>query len=88
VPSVDSGILRLDRRRDALLPDCALREYEAVVATGFGGVGGTLCASLSKRYPAARVIAAFEAVGLDPRTVVAFVHPDDWIALFTALRTG
>ena len=88
VPSVDSGILRLDRRRKALLPADALGGYEAMVETGFRGVGGTLRASLCTRYPAARVTAAFRAVGLDPDVVVAFVHPDDWIALFTELRGG
>jgi 23S rRNA (adenine-N6)-dimethyltransferase len=86
VPSVDSGILRVDRRAEALLPVGALREYEAFVALGFGGVGGTLHASLSRRYQRARVTAAFEGVGLHPRTVVAFVHPDQWIELFTALH--
>ncbi|GAA2112142.1 ErmE/ErmH/ErmO/ErmR family 23S rRNA (adenine(2058)-N(6))-methyltransferase [Actinomadura alba] len=86
VPSVDSGILRLDRRREALLPPGALREYEAFVALGFGGVGGTLHASLSRRYRPARVTAAFAAAGLDRRTIVAFVHPDQWIQLFTALH--
>jgi 23S rRNA (adenine-N6)-dimethyltransferase len=86
VPSVDSGILRLERRREPLLPAAALREYEAFVATGFGGVGGTLRASLGRRYGAARVNVAFRTVCLDPGVIVAFVHPDDWIALFIALH--
>lgn len=91
VPSVDSAVLRIERRARPLLPgtepgDADAREFAEFVGLGFGGVGGSLAASLRTRYPAARVAAAFRAAGVDPDTVVAFVHPDAWPVLFRHLR--
>jgi 23S rRNA (adenine-N6)-dimethyltransferase len=86
VPRVDAGILRLQRRDAPLLPPRVLPEYRAFVGLGFGGVGGSLGASLRQEYPARRVAAAFRAAGLNPATVVGYVHPAQWIALFAALH--
>jgi 23S rRNA (adenine-N6)-dimethyltransferase len=88
VPAVDSGILRLERRPEGLLPEGALPEYEDFVTAGFGGTGGSLHASLSGRYAPARVTAAFRAAELSPDTVVAFAHPDQWVTLFTEIHLG
>jgi 23S rRNA (adenine-N6)-dimethyltransferase len=85
IPAVDAGILGLHHRTQSLLPSSAMDSYDAMVVLGFGGVGGTLHASLTRRYPSGRVKAAFRAAGLDPQTVVAFVHPDDWLKLYPVL---
>ncbi|WP_455432738.1 ErmE/ErmH/ErmO/ErmR family 23S rRNA (adenine(2058)-N(6))-methyltransferase [Streptosporangium soli] len=86
VPQVDSAILRIRRRTADLLPPEAMGGYQDFVELGFGGLGGTLHASLSLRHPAAEVDIAFVKADLDPGTVVAYVHPDQWITLFGHLH--
>ncbi|NUT36405.1 MAG: ErmE/ErmH/ErmO/ErmR family 23S rRNA (adenine(2058)-N(6))-methyltransferase [Hamadaea sp.] len=81
VPAVDSGVLRIRRRPDPLVADP--QAFADLVELGFTGVGGTLRASLRTRY--AGVDAALAAAGIAPDTVVAFVHPDQWVALYEAL---
>ncbi|MFC5747590.1 ErmE/ErmH/ErmO/ErmR family 23S rRNA (adenine(2058)-N(6))-methyltransferase [Actinomadura rugatobispora] len=86
VPRVDAGVLRLERRERPLLPGEALAEYRRCVAAGFEGRGGTLHASLRREYSRGRVDAAFRAAELERGTVVAYVHPDQWVRLFRVLR--
>src|SRR5262249_4800634 len=50
VPAVDGGILRLTRRPVPLVPDASLHDYRELVRLGFGGVGGSLHASLSRSH--------------------------------------
>lgn len=85
VPSVDSAILRLERRPAPLVPASALAEYRALVELGFEGRGGTLYASLRARHPPHRLKRAFARAAIARDTVVAFVHPDQWITLFQEL---
>ncbi|MFJ4654703.1 ErmE/ErmH/ErmO/ErmR family 23S rRNA (adenine(2058)-N(6))-methyltransferase [Nocardia sp. NPDC088792] len=81
VPAVDAAILRIDRRPHPLVGD---REtFRALVELGFSGVGGSIGASLRTRFPKAN--AALAAAGIAPDTVVAYVHPDQWIALHAAI---
>jgi len=86
VPRVDAGVLRLARRAEPLIPSPKLAAYHRMVELGFGGVGGTLLASLSRAYPRRRVVDAFRAAGLDGATVVAFVSPQQWIDIFATLE--
>ncbi|MGH3244516.1 MAG: ribosomal RNA small subunit methyltransferase A, partial [Spirillospora sp.] len=86
VPRVDSAVLRLDRRPRPLLPPGEMDAYVSCVDLGFTGVGGTVRASLRRGYPAARVDAALRVAGVPRDTVVAFVHPDQWVALARVLR--
>jgi 23S rRNA (adenine-N6)-dimethyltransferase len=86
VPSVDAGILRLDRRPAPLLPARALGAYRDLVELGFSGVGGSLHASLSGRYPRQRLHAAFRATRLDTVTPVGYVWPEQWLVLFRLLH--
>lgn len=83
VPRVDSGVLRLERRAKPLLAPSVQHDYRRFVAVGFGGVGGSLHASLGRRYPRARVDDAFRLAGLARDTVVAFVPPDTWATLYS-----
>lgn len=77
VPSVDAAILRIERRPVPLVADRLA--YQAMVELGFSGIGGSLRASLSTRYRG--VDDAFVDAGIAHDTVVAFVHPDQWITL-------
>ncbi|ASW56532.1 ErmE/ErmH/ErmO/ErmR family 23S rRNA (adenine(2058)-N(6))-methyltransferase [Plantactinospora sp. KBS50] len=86
VPAVDAGILRLDRRSAPLLPAGELPRYARLVQCGFTGVGGSLHASLRRRYPPGRVDAAFRAARLDRSTPVGRVWPEQWLALHRLLR--
>jgi 23S rRNA (adenine-N6)-dimethyltransferase len=86
VPAVDAGILTLHRRAEPLLPAASRAAWERAVTLGFGGVGGSLHASLRPLYPRARLDTALAAAGVGPREVVAFVPPEAWLALFTALE--
>ncbi|HUA42135.1 MAG TPA: ErmE/ErmH/ErmO/ErmR family 23S rRNA (adenine(2058)-N(6))-methyltransferase [Streptosporangiaceae bacterium] len=88
VPRVDAGILRLERRAEPLISPARMAAYRRVVQAGFSGVGGSLQASLRRSYPAEKVAAAFGLAGVDRRTVVAYVSPDQWVQLFLALDAG
>uniref|UniRef100_UPI001C5CF32A ribosomal RNA small subunit methyltransferase A n=1 Tax=Nonomuraea rhizosphaerae TaxID=2665663 RepID=UPI001C5CF32A len=81
VPSVDSAILRIERRPEPLVR--GRRGYQELVELGFGGVGGSLRASLRRRYEG--VDGALAAAGIGRDTVVGHVHPDQWITLWGRL---
>jgi 23S rRNA (adenine-N6)-dimethyltransferase len=86
VPRVDAGVLRLARREVSLVPAPKLAAYHRMVELGFSGLGGTLFASLGRAYPGRWVADAFRAARLDRATVVAFVTPQQWIDVFSALQ--
>ncbi|GAA0941128.1 23S ribosomal RNA methyltransferase Erm [Nonomuraea longicatena] len=81
VPSVDSGILRIERRDDPLVGDA--QAWQALVELGFSGVGGSLRASLRTRYRG--VDAALARAGVAHDTVVGYVHPDQWVTIHREL---
>jgi 23S rRNA (adenine-N6)-dimethyltransferase len=85
VPRVDAGILRLARRSEPLIGRARLAAYRRLVQAGFSGVGGSVQASLRRSYPPDLVAAACGDAGVDRRTVVAFVSPDQWVQIFLAL---
>ncbi len=85
VPAVDSAILCLARRPAPALPDSAMSAYRRLVDVGFIGRGGSLRASLRTEYPRASVDRALEDAGVRGDCVVAFVHPDQWLAVFRSL---
>jgi 23S rRNA (adenine-N6)-dimethyltransferase len=87
VPRVDAGILHLQRRAEPLIPPARMTAYRQLVQVGFSGVGGSVQASLRRYYAPDRVSQACAAAGLDRKTVVAFVNPDQWIQIFTALTS-
>ncbi|TKK84258.1 ErmE/ErmH/ErmO/ErmR family 23S rRNA (adenine(2058)-N(6))-methyltransferase [Herbidospora galbida] len=81
VPSVDSAILRIERRPEPLVSD--RRSYRELVELGFGGTGGSVRASLKTRYEG--VDAALAAAEVPRDAVVGHVHPDQWVALWRRL---
>lgn len=85
VPRTDSAVLRIERRPRPLLPAERLAAYREFVALGFTGVGGSLGATLTRRYRARRVRAAFAGLGLEVHTPVGFVPPPAWVELFRRL---
>ncbi|MBG0566042.1 23S ribosomal RNA methyltransferase Erm [Actinoplanes aureus] len=82
VPSVDSAILRIDRRPQPLVEEFA--GWQELVELGFGGVGGSLGASLATRYDG--VGRALAAAGIASDALVGHVHPDQWITLWERLH--
>jgi 23S rRNA (adenine-N6)-dimethyltransferase len=85
VPRVDAGILRLTRRSQPLVSRARLAAYRRLVQAGFSGVGGSVQASLRRSYPPEQVAAACGESGVDRRTVVAYVRPDQWVQIFLTL---
>ncbi|GAB1818398.1 23S ribosomal RNA methyltransferase Erm [Herbidospora sp. RD11066] len=81
VPSVDSSILRIERRAEPLVSD--RRSYREMVGLAFRGVGGSVRASLKPRYDG--VDAALAAAGVPRDAVVGYVHPDQWVILWRLL---
>ena len=81
IPSVDSAVLRIDRRPNPLVTQ--RDSYAELVHTGFSGIGGTVRASLRTRYQ--DVDEALRSAGIAHDTVVAYVHPEQWVSLHSAL---
>ncbi|MGI5269787.1 ErmE/ErmH/ErmO/ErmR family 23S rRNA (adenine(2058)-N(6))-methyltransferase [Nonomuraea sp. CA-218870] len=81
VPSVDSAILRIERRPRPLVGSG--RDWQRLVELGFSGVGGSLRASLRTRYGG--VDAALAAAGVARDAVVGHVHPDQWLTVYDRL---
>lgn len=81
IPSVDSAILRIERRPAPLVGSG--RDWQRLVELGFSGVGGSLRASLRTRYDG--VDAALAAAGVARDTVVGHVHPDQWLTVYDRL---
>jgi len=88
VPRVDAGVLRLERRAEALISPARMGAYRRLVQAGFSGVGGSVHASLRRFYPADKVAAAFALAGVDRRVIVAYVSPDQWVQIFLSLDAG
>ena len=86
MPRVDAGILHLERRATPLVSPARQKAYRQLVQAGFSGVGGSVQASLRRSYPPDWVAEACATAGVDRRTVVAFVSPDQWVQIFTALN--
>lgn len=87
VPRVDAGIVRIERRRTALLDAGAYDSWRGLVELGFSGVGGSLYASLRRAHPRRRVDAAFRAARLDTRALVGEVPPAAWLRLHEVLAS-
>ena len=85
VPRVDAGVLKLTHRSRPLLPVSRMRAYERMIELGFTGVGGSLHASLSTRFPSSWVSSALAAADVDTDRVVGFVDPSQWLCIFERL---
>lgn len=86
IPRVDSGILRIVKRSVPLLRSHEMAAYRECVELGYSGLGGSVYASLRRRFRARDLDAGFAALGLDRRMIVGQLSPGEWIALFDRLR--
>ncbi|MEU4600739.1 23S ribosomal RNA methyltransferase Erm [Nocardia sp. NPDC023988] len=81
IPAVDAAILRLDRRPTPLVPHHD--SYIELVRTAYSGIGGSVRTALQTRYQG--VDTALHSAGIAHDTVVAYVHPEQWVELHSAL---
>lgn len=84
-PRTDAAVMRLVRRPAPLLAPARLPAYREFVEHGFTGVGGSLAASLARKYRTRQVRAAFQSQRLDETLPVGLIAPDQWLRLFRDL---
>ncbi|HEX6198358.1 MAG TPA: 23S ribosomal RNA methyltransferase Erm [Jiangellaceae bacterium] len=82
VPRVDSGVLRIVRRTDPLIPDGRRRAYQHFVATVFTGRGGRLAGALARRLPRTRVRRWMREYDVDPAALPRDLTARQWVALY------
>ncbi|MEV7628935.1 23S ribosomal RNA methyltransferase Erm [Actinoplanes sp. NPDC089786] len=85
VPAVDGAILRLIHRDIPLVAPSLMPAWRRFVDLGFSGVGGSLQATLSRRY-GRRASGACRAVRVWADTPVGAVWPEQWLTLFRLLE--
>lgn len=87
VPSVDSGILHLERRKTPLLVPFQQRDFEEMVRLGFTGIGGDIFRSLRQAVSTERLRQAFRDADVNPRAQVGYVSPQEWLRLYDSLMS-
>jgi 23S rRNA (adenine-N6)-dimethyltransferase len=85
VPRVDGGILRIERRPVPLVGPALMPAYRRLVEDGFTGTGGSLQATLTRRYGVRRATGACRAARLGPDVPVGAVWPEQWLTLLRIL---
>jgi len=83
-PRVDGGVLQIDRRPVPLVRPALMPVWRKLVEDGFTGAGGSLHATLVRRY-GRRAYGVTRAARLDPRAPVGEVWPEQWLTLFRLL---
>lgn len=79
VPWVDGGILQLERRARPLVEPARMPAYQRLVVDAFVGKGGSLQATLARRYGSRRAFGACRAARIGPETPVGAVWPEQWL---------
>lgn len=85
-PRTDSAVLRIERRAVPLLSAGESAAYREFVEHGFTGLGGSLAATLTRRYGGRAARAACASAGLGGAVPVGLVTPDQWLSLFGELE--
>jgi 23S rRNA (adenine-N6)-dimethyltransferase len=85
VPRVDGGILRLERRPVPLVAPRHRAAWARLVEEGFSGAGGSLHATVARRYGNRRANGAARAARIGFDTPVGEVWPEQWLTLFRLL---
>lgn len=87
-PSVDAGILLIDRRSVPLLPETQRAAYQRWVVRVFSGPGRSLAEVLARSGCLSRPQAAqrVRELRLDLRTLPRDLTAEQWVALFTRIR--
>lgn len=86
VPRVDGGILQVTRRRSPLVQPGRMPAYRRLVEAGFTGEGGSLHATLVRRYGVRRASGACRAARIGPDVPVGSVWPEQWLTLAQILE--
>lgn len=82
-PSVDAGILQIDRRKDPLLPKSKRRAYQRFVASAYRAGGGSLPRALSAAgIPSRQARAFLRAEGSLTKARVRDLSDQHWVDLF------
>lgn len=87
VPSVDGGLLRIERRARPLLPAAERRRYERFVRSVFTGGGGTMPRIVQRASGAERgaASAALRRAGLTRSALPRDLRPAQWAQLWRSL---
>ncbi|WP_433307243.1 ErmE/ErmH/ErmO/ErmR family 23S rRNA (adenine(2058)-N(6))-methyltransferase [Actinoplanes sp. CA-030573] len=85
MPRVDGGILQIERRAVPLVRPALMPAWRRLVEEGFTGAGGSLHATLARRFGDRRAYAATRAARLGPDVPVGEVWPEQWLSLFRLL---
>lgn len=88
MPSVDGGLLRIERRAESLVPMAQRRAYESFVRAVFTGSGSSLTRILQKatRASTARVARGLAAAEVPRGVLPRELRPEQWAALWSGLR--
>lgn len=86
-PSVDGGILQIDRRAEPLVPAAERTSYQQFVRRVFQGRGGTLPRILKRLdgRPWREVNRALDQADVAPRSLPRDLGPEQWAALWARL---
>jgi len=84
-PRVDGGILQLERRPVPLVGPLRRPAWERLVDDGFSGAGGSLHATIARRYGSRRADGVARAARIGFDTPVGEVWPEQWLTLFRLL---
>ncbi|HIY67086.1 MAG TPA: 23S ribosomal RNA methyltransferase Erm [Candidatus Agrococcus pullicola] len=87
-PSVDGGVLRIERRESPLIPLSQRRGYEAFVKTVFTGRGGSLAASVggAARVPTKTAKRALRDAGVRGEARLRDLAPEHWAGLWQRVQ--
>ena len=86
MPSVDGGILSIQRRADPLVPLHQRKRYDAFVAAVFRGRGNGIRQILQRMsLPASAIDRALRVTALAPRALPRDIAPAQWAHLWSAL---
>jgi 23S rRNA (adenine-N6)-dimethyltransferase len=86
-PSVDAGMLRVQRRDDPLLPAEVRPLFVALVARAFASPGEPIAVSTRRRVPRTAWRRLATERGLPPAARPSDLDVTDWVALFNATRS-
>ncbi|MFT0847742.1 23S ribosomal RNA methyltransferase Erm [Actinomycetaceae bacterium L2_0104] len=86
MPSVDGGILRIERRRAPLLPPADEPGYASFARAMFTGPGGSLHRILARtaRMNQHRALGIVRKAGIRPSALPRDLTPEQWVALWYA----
>lgn len=85
VPRVHSGVLRVTRRAEPLLPSSELRRYQQFVESVFTGKGAGLAGVLRPYFTKARLRRWATENGAQQALLPKDLHPAQWASLYRAV---